>query len=76
MLRHMARMARYAAWVTPEAIKERRELFEAEAAAALAHAKTFARDLEVLPVPDPLPKEMQGQSASTIQAMLRHLRDG
>lgn len=76
MKRHMERMARFAAWVTPEAVKDRREAYEKAAVEALELGKSLARTFEPIPVPDPLPKEMIGQSPSTIQAMLRHKRDG
>lgn len=69
--RHQLRMAEYRAWVEPKAIAERLAKHEAEAAAALARAKLMVGERKLLPVPDPLPKEMVGQSASTIQAMLR-----
>jgi hypothetical protein len=68
MRRHVDRMAKFKAWVDPEAIKLRREQHEKAAAAALIKV----HDRVLLPVPDPLPPEMRGQSASTIQAMLRN----
>ncbi len=69
--RHMARMAKFAAWVEPDAIKERQEQHAKDLAKGLEIAKE--REKYLLPVPDPLPLEMIGQSPSTIQAMLRHL---
>ncbi len=71
MKRHQERMAKYKGWVDPEAIKLRWAEFEKASAAALERGKRMGRELELLPVPDPLPKHMVGQSASAIQAMLR-----
>lgn len=71
MKRHMARMAKFAAWVEPDAIKARQEQHAKDVERGLEIAKERAKYL--LPVPDPLPLEMIGQSPSTIQAMLRHL---
>lgn len=70
--RHVERMGHYTEWVKPENIAARWKAHEEQAAAALARAKEMSgRELKLLPVPDPLPKHMQGQSPSTIQAMLR-----
>lgn len=72
MKRHMERMAKYKAWADPEEIAKRWEQHEKDAAAALERGNEMGRRLMLLPVPDPLPKEMVGQAASTIQAMLRN----
>lgn len=73
MKRHMARMAQFNDWVKAENIKNRQERHKEEAAKALARAiEMIGEERKLLPVPDPLPPEMKGQSASTIQAMLRN----
>lgn len=79
--RHQERMAKYQAWVQPEAIETRRLEHAAAAAAALEKAQAmsrYAREALGMPLEDPplppeaeLPKEMRGQAASTIRAMLR-----
>lgn len=51
-------------WSKPENIKQRWEFY--------VPGKKIEPRYELLPVPDPLPQEMMGQSPSTIQAMLRH----
>lgn len=66
--RHRARMAMYNDWVKPEAIALRWKEHEEAAERAL---KAAGPPRELLPVPDPLPVHMKGQSPSTIQAMLR-----
>lgn len=73
--RHATRMAMYFDWVKPENVAARKEKAEKEAAAALELAKAMRESMgieEDMPLPDPLPKHMQGQSLSTIKAMLRH----
>lgn len=69
--RHQRRMGAYQAWCDPEAMKKRQEEHEKQAASALELGKLAARDLEIFAVPDPLPSYMVGQSAATIQSMLR-----
>lgn len=74
-IRHAAMMAKHREWVKPEEIARRVLEQKKAAAAALERGKLMSgRELELIPVPDPLPKHMKGQSASTIQAMLRHER--
>lgn len=80
--RHQKRMASYHEWARPENVEARRVEHEAAAKAALEKAQTMSRHarealgmpLEDPPLPpkDQLPKEMCGQSPSTIRAMLRH----
>jgi hypothetical protein len=72
--KHAVKMAKYREWVDPKAIADRVAKHEAEAAAALERGKAMSQAEELLPVPDPLPRHMVGQSPSTIQAMLRHER--
>jgi hypothetical protein len=73
MRRHVDRMGKFTDWVKPEAIAARLKEHEEQAAAALARAiAMIGVPRELLVPPDPLPKHMQGQSASTIQAMLRN----
>lgn len=79
--RHQERMAKYAAWSEPQAIEERRIAHMEAAEAALAKGRAMsqhAREALGMPLEDPplppeadLPKEMRGQSVSTIRAMLR-----
>lgn len=79
--RHQQRMAKYSAWVQPDAIESRRREHEEAAAAALAKGQAMskhAREALGMPLEDPplppeaeLPKEMRGQAASTVRAMLR-----
>lgn len=59
------------AWSDPEAVAARYKKHEEDAAAALERGKLMANEYEDIPIPDPLPKEMRGQSLSTIRAMLR-----
>lgn len=73
--RHAERMAKYRAWVDPEAIARRREQHEREAAAALAATKAALGTTEEEPIPDDLPPHMRGQSPSTIRKMLKHERE-
>lgn len=70
--RHMARMAMYTDWVKQENIDARLEAAKKSAAEALERGKEMGRNLELLPVPDPLPDYMKGQAPSTIQSMLRN----
>jgi hypothetical protein len=72
MRRHVDRMGKFTDWVKPEAIAARLKEHEEQAEAALERAKAMVGERKLLPVPDRLPKHMQGQSASTIQAMLRN----
>lgn len=73
MRRHMDRMGKFKDWVKPEAIAARLREHEEQAAAALTRAKEMlGQQRPILPVPDPLPSFMKGQSPSTIQAMLRN----
>lgn len=72
--RHMRRMAQYTAWVEPEAQKLRYEQFLKDSEAALERGKAMAFHSEEFlhaAFPDPLPKEMRGQSPSTIRIMLK-----
>jgi hypothetical protein len=80
-IRHADRMRQYQAWVEPDAIRERAEEHERNAAAALEKAlemSRYAREQLGMPLEDPplpppemLTKEMRGQATSTIRAMLR-----
>jgi len=74
--RHAERMAAYKAWSSPEAMEARRVIEQEAADKALAAGKELARDLEEIPIPDPLPTYLWGQPKSTIQAFLRHEREG
>ncbi len=78
-IRHEERMAKYRAWVTPEAIAERKKRHEEEAAAALEQGMAMRRAAglpdEDEPIPEVLPTYMKGQSPSTIRAMLRQERE-
>lgn len=79
-IRHSERMRFFEDWIKPEAIQERKTMHEELAAISLENAKKMIEQMgfkerELLPVPDPLPKRMQGQSPSTIQAMLRHEKE-
>ncbi len=77
-IRHAERMAAYAAWVKPEAIAERKEKHEREAAESLAQTRAalgITGESEPLPDEKDLPKEMRGQAPSTIRAWLKHERD-
>lgn len=73
------RKAFYAEWVRPENIAARYAQYEADKEAALEAGKKLRErirtelglPLEDLPVPDPLPDRMKGQSPATIQMMLR-----
>lgn len=66
-------------WSKPENIVARIRKFEEEAHACLEKANFMSKHLreylglpdEDPPLPDPLPKDMVGQSSSTIRAMLR-----
>lgn len=65
---------------TPEAIADRKALYDATFAAATEAGLQLKKQIRAElglpdddpPLPDPLPKEMKGQSESTIRAMLRH----
>lgn len=64
--------AAMAEWVKPENIAKRKEENEKAAKESLAFLRGVLGVRDELPVPDPLPLHMRGQSSSTIQAMLRH----
>ncbi len=70
--RFKERMEHYRTWVDPKNIAERWRTYAESSKAALEAGKAAGRNLEPLPVPDPLPAHMKGQSPSTIQAMLRN----
>lgn len=73
-IRHAERMAKYAAWVQPEAIAERKERHEREAAESLARLKEILGPREEEPLPDEkdLPPHIRGQSASTIRSWMKN----
>lgn len=75
MKRHAERMELITDWSKPDAITERLAKIAEGAIAALEAGKRAARGLEDIPLPDPLPKHMRGQSLSTIKAMLRHEKE-
>lgn len=74
-IRHAERMAKYAAWVLPEAIAERKERHEREAAESLARTKEalgITGEEEPLPDEKDLPPHIRGQSASTIRSWMKN----
>lgn len=73
------KMRKFKEWVLPEEIAKRLAIWQVEAEEAKQKGielKKAIREAQGLPLddpelPDPLPKHMQGQSESTIRAMLR-----
>lgn len=73
------KMRKFKEWVLPEEIAKRLAIWQIEAEEAKQKGielKKAIREAQGLPLddpelPDPLPKHMQGQSESTIRAMLR-----
>lgn len=70
--RHAERQAAYDAWKDPEEMAKRKAASDEAAAASLAYLNSMLEPEEEIPIPDPLPPEMVGQSPSTIKKMLKH----
>lgn len=75
-VRHQERMAKYKAWVDPDAIAERKERHALEAKAAFSSTRaalglTGDEVLKPLPAEKDLPPHMRGQSESTVRAWMK-----
>lgn len=71
--RQAERQAKFDAWVDPEAMVHRRALNDLKAIESLWALRASGNAVTQTPIPPPeeLPKELRGQSPSTIRAMLR-----
>jgi hypothetical protein len=77
------RLAAIKEWSKAENIIKRVEEHRMQAATALERAERMSKEVRAIlnlperdpPLPDPLPKEFEGQSPSTIRAILRQRQD-